>query len=426
MNEKLIENLITETHVHQIEVANLLEAFILDKNINQVAEDYLEHKTKKIDYGFNIFEIVTDLYYREKFHSDLIAAFLNPFEKHYEGNLFLNIFIEYINQIKPKLSINSLEFKNSEVITEFFIKSEGYYEKEENNATEKGYIDILIKSVSHKKVIIIENKINNAPDQKNQLPKYAKYFLDNEYQIEAIIYLNLNHRKKPDTTTWTKDKEILKIIDDKLRIVEAYNETNNNDLLKNWLVPCQLKAKNFDAIAILKQYSKLIQKLGFQNMNQLIMDKFYPNIQNKEKYETALAIRNMLNDLPKYTRRRIEQNYESNYKPFEKIWLYEAKDGNAVVFEGSIYNTSKSRLVLHINVPSDLKVDLEFFERLNIENNREIATTKEVLKQINLLDSFTLTGDNRFKYNTVFNLPYEENELYEIVNSFLEKLRKLP
>lgn len=44
-------------------------------------------KTKEPD--FNPFTLISELYYRENFHSDIIRAILDPGESHKEGNLFL-------------------------------------------------------------------------------------------------------------------------------------------------------------------------------------------------------------------------------------------------------------------------------------------------------------------------------------------------
>ncbi len=384
MDGKSTERLIVETMNLYKDVAELLGSFLSDGQVKKVTKEHFEHKNRKFDYGFNIFDIVSNLYYRENFHSDIIAAFLNPKEKHNEGNLFLNIFIEFLNQIEPKLAINYLDFQNSEVIKEFFIKNE----------EDKGRIDILIKCEPSKKIILIENKINNAPDQNNQLPKYTKYFVDNGYHIEAIIYLNLNHREKPCKLTWTKNEDIIKEIEAKLTIVEAYNDKKKNDLLNGWLIPCQVQSKNFDSVSILKQYSKLIQKLGYQNMNKLIMDKFYSIIQDKEEYETALLIKEMMNDLPKYLYNRIQQRYELNHIPFQKLYIW---NDSVIGFTDFMYKDAQ--LILDIKILPKLNLSIEFFDRHEENGKHKKDIAEKVLIELDYLHLYNCSSKNRFIYS---------------------------
>lgn len=41
--------------------------------------------------GFNAFELVSDIYRRENFHSDIMCAIINPRSKHGEGLRFLQL-----------------------------------------------------------------------------------------------------------------------------------------------------------------------------------------------------------------------------------------------------------------------------------------------------------------------------------------------
>ena len=44
-----------------------------------------EKQEKRMETGFNLFYLISDHYYRETFHSDIIAALLSPKEKHGGG-----------------------------------------------------------------------------------------------------------------------------------------------------------------------------------------------------------------------------------------------------------------------------------------------------------------------------------------------------
>ena len=52
---------------------------------------------KDTSLGFNAFALVSDTYYRENFHSDIIRAILDPHSGHGEGALFLRKFVDFIS-----------------------------------------------------------------------------------------------------------------------------------------------------------------------------------------------------------------------------------------------------------------------------------------------------------------------------------------
>jgi hypothetical protein len=70
-------------------------------------------------------------------------------------------------------------------------------------------IDILLKSNNERNAIIVENKSNNAIDQKNQLYRYYKMLEEEEIRVDAIVYLNKNALKNPSLS----DKELIEIND---------------------------------------------------------------------------------------------------------------------------------------------------------------------------------------------------------------------
>lgn len=48
------------------------------------------------DLGFNPFALMSDMYYRENFHSDIIRAILDPNGPHRENGLFLLSFVNLL------------------------------------------------------------------------------------------------------------------------------------------------------------------------------------------------------------------------------------------------------------------------------------------------------------------------------------------
>ena len=68
------------------------------KQLAPLVKVYEEKKKKRMDAGFNVFYLISDYYYRETFHGDILYALFSPQEKHGEGTLFVELFIDMINK----------------------------------------------------------------------------------------------------------------------------------------------------------------------------------------------------------------------------------------------------------------------------------------------------------------------------------------
>lgn len=251
----------------------------IDKLLKELApyvEQYEKNKKEREDPGFNVFYLISDYYYRETFHGDILYALLSPEEKHGEGNLFIHLFIDMINKAKP-LKDKSL------VDTKYYDKVSVKREYGTNDGNDRGRIDLLIIGQNNH-CIVIENKLNNAGDTNRQLPKYRKDLKDKGYIIDAFVYIPLDQNKEPNKTDWTKDEK--SDINQKLVIIPAYKIGNIN-LIKHWLTPAKQKAHNKDAKFIIKQYIALLNNLTLD-----IMDNEYliNVLVGKENFDTTMAI----------------------------------------------------------------------------------------------------------------------------------------
>lgn len=368
------------------------------KKIGQLIVDMLDlHreyvKIEKTDIGFNIFTLCSDKYYRENFHSDIIKAFLDPTEKHNEGNKYLHIFIDLLNCVNNQNHIKKSDFENTSV------------------EREKQHIDILVADKASKKAIIIENKINNAGDQHRQLPRYYDK-LKGDYDVVAIVYLTLNNSKQPDKSGWTNEEK--ESIDKILKLIPAWSADNSKpNLLDNWVSQSIINSENADSLLLLKQYGKLLKFLNINSMDTTILEKFYQQLmENEDNYETAISVRNMLNDLPKYLAIRIKEKYETEgFSPFEEIWIW--KDRTTVF---NLFNFKESRFALDIYCEEN-KYNVSLFQR----NGEGEFDFKEFLEKIDVLSCFSFTN-NRLRSS--FKLK-EENLLYDFIDSLLEKLKQM-
>lgn len=224
------------------------------KELVPIVEKYKARQKERMDTGFNLFYLVSDYYYRETFHSDIIAAILDPKEKHENGKGYIDLFIDMINK-EIKVPINKDYYTNSKVSKEYGT----------NDGMLGGRIDIFIEGsevTGKKHCIVIENKLNNAGDTKEQLPKYYRDLDGKGFEIDAFVYLPLDPNKRPDKSGWGDEK---KKIDEKLVIVPAYIPRKTN-LIDNWLTPAE-KEGNDDAKFVIKQYIRVLNNLTIDIMD---------------------------------------------------------------------------------------------------------------------------------------------------------------
>jgi len=377
---------ITDNAIHD------LEEFTCNANLSALAREYEANvKKRDVDIGFNLFAIISELYYRENFHSDILKALIDPKGKHQEQETFLNLFLEFIRSQGAK--INLLDYSNVQV------------EREE------GRVDLLIKDEDSKKAIIIENKINDARDMPRQLPRYLDYVRANGYTCDAIIYLRLNGDAGPDTTGW-KDVE-RKQVKAILKVICAYNETET-DLLNGWIVKCEKVSKNANAQHIIRQYGDLIKKLGGNIMNKPIMEKFYKTVVEGENLKTALSLRAMLDDLVLYRVEKIIDKFKNDLAPFRSINNY--KDCDAY-FTG--LNWKAAHLALDIMVEPE-SYRFQFWDRNDREGLKGQA--KAILNKMGCFDEYTPIDG---MYCKDFAFPSQEEDLIKHITAFKKQLGKV-
>jgi hypothetical protein len=365
--------------------------FICDANLFALAQKYeANQKKRNIDIGFNLFVIISDRYHQENLHSDILKALLDPSGKHGEQEKYLRCFLNFIKMHEAKINLS--DYKNAQV------------EREE------GRIDILIRDEVSKKAIIIENKINNAGDMPQQLPRYLKQVTDNGYTCAAIIYLRLNGYTGPDTTGWTNEQR--KQVNALLKTVCAYDETKK-DFLNGWILKCEQASTNLDARHILRQYGGLIKKLGGNIMNKPIMEKFYEIMIKDENLKAALSLKAMVDDLVLYRVEKIIDKFGSDLSPFSQINNY--KDFDAY-FTGLMWKGAHLGLDICVYPESYL---FEFWDR----NDREGAKgqARAILQKMGCLNEYTL---NEGLFTKKFVFPSQEEDLIQHITAFKNKLRE--
>lgn len=152
----------------------------------------MNKKMLKNDYSydnkFSFFMTIADQYKKENFHSDLLKVILDPKTTEIGNTEHLQNFLEIIG------------LKKNTFGNESSIKKYVQVEREEHR------VDLLIKynNPRSKKAIIVENKINNADDQDNQLARYYERLTEEGYEVLSIPYITKFGGKTPDYNSWDK------------------------------------------------------------------------------------------------------------------------------------------------------------------------------------------------------------------------------
>lgn len=366
-----------------------LENFVFDGDVALLARTFDANlKKRDVELGFNLFTIVSDRYYQENFHSDILKALIDPKSKHGERDKYLNLFLNFIRSRGARITLS--DYTHAQVVRE------------------EGRLDILIKDDASTKAIIIENKINNAGDMPRQLPRYLEYVKASGYSCDAIIYLRLNGHAEPDMTGWTDDEQ--RSVQALLKVICAYDETDN-DLLNGWISKCGAKSNNPDVRHILRQYGALIKKLGGNIMNKPIMEKFYAIIVEGENLKTALSLKAMVDDLVPYRVERIIDTFRSDLAPFKKISNYNNYDA---YFTNLMWNDAHLGLDIVVEPES---YSFQFWDRNDPEGAKSQA--KAMLQKMGCLGEYT---SKQGKFTREFGFPSQEADLIQHIRDFKEKL----
>lgn len=352
----------------------------IDEETLQKYRDYIEKNKYEEDYPFNIFELISDQYYKENFHSDIIAKLL-------EKKIVRENFLKFIG-------IESEEYSNCEV------------NREENK------IDILIKS--EKNCIIIENKLNWACDMPEQLSRYYNECKNNKnLKVDKVVYLSPNSAKNPEEHS-IKDipKELIKTIygydgenEDFYTMVleKSLEEMNNKEPKpeKEWLL-------------LLQHYKKILKQTGVTKMDKLTKE-FYEKLKDDKddkEYEKIKAIADMYNNLITTRINNLVSKFGgANWGKFFSRGFPSENRGEKYFINIYIY-PENSNLFLF---------SMEEYNRGNPESDQEKKDIESWLKKHELFDSFVF-DNGRWMRN--FKFPEEEEALYDFTDKLIKCLEK--
>lgn len=236
------------------------------KNLEDFFRDNADHirqigDRKDTSIGFNAFALVSDVYYRENFHSDIIAAILDPHSDHGEGALFLTKFITFISDVARDEGERGEKKEYLVALADKLGALVPTVDDSVEVAREEGRIDVKITASDW--TIIVENKINGAYDMDRQIPRY----IEKCKNVVAVVYITASDPGFPSKNGWkTKDKKMVKPL---LVPVIGFSETRSiKNLAEDWIEACVNVTRDRNVKSILCQYAELLRHQSGETMNQ--------------------------------------------------------------------------------------------------------------------------------------------------------------
>jgi PD-(D/E)XK nuclease superfamily protein len=368
------------------ETSELLQNHLaqIDKLVQEMSAIVPGYRKNVVEKPFNLILASSDFYYQENFHSEIMAAILEIAD--YRRNFF-----DLLNRLVGDV-----------------IRPQDY--SEASVKVEDAKIDILIEDQKSKHCIIIESKLNNAGDQPRQIPRYVDRQQSRGFRIDTVIYLSLDGSKRPDQSTWTiRDTELCGPV--QFIYLAAFNNTTS-DLVNGFLVPSMTTNCSIQEFSFFQQYKDLLEYIGRNQMDMLLMEKFYQQISDIEKYQTAQSLRLMLSELPTYRRERLYNHFLNNYFPFDGIHRWSTND---TLFVGIKRLTNENVKLDMFSEEKWTRVQL-WIQDPRLEND----LIGDLLNGTELKSRFEKKKNNF--YEAIFTFPSQESELYKFVRDLLSQL----
>lgn len=262
-------------------------------HILEFAKAYYDdvQKIPKIKEGFNIFTAIAEKYRYENLHSDLLKVILGN-EKNNIRNQ--NIFYNFLKYIDISETEQKKYFPNYENIK--FYREYPKGKKDAKDIKKYGFIDLLI--YTEKACIIIENKINGAPDQPNQLGKYYARMTQEGKEFIKIVYLTIDSKHTQPSNFEDYDTEFkdfvpkinTNFIHHPCVTAENTDDKSFTKFLKEIISESEKDSIKLDETegVFIKQYKSLLESIGGQVLMEQYKKEFIKKIMaEKEFIQTA-------------------------------------------------------------------------------------------------------------------------------------------
>ncbi len=284
-------------------------------------ENKVKERRARGIHDYNVFDVLET---KEVKHSKFIASLLDPKGLHYQGDLFLNNFIEVCG-----IDDFGLDISNTQVC------------RESNN------IDIYITDGN--KHIIIENKLWTS-DHDNQVARYIQIIADKieksvkEQDLKDRILVLYLTPKSSDIEKLggikTIEKDCLITEKDYGGISVIYKHITYENEILNWLNVIKAEIINLtDLNVIITQYEKAVKNLT-KGEEKMANDKVKEQIKNN--YELCATIYDEFKNVEKdWINDFLEEVFEILKEEIKNIKFEKFKDKNTCVIEMKPQENSK-------------------------------------------------------------------------------------
>lgn len=352
--------------------------------------------------GFNAFTLISDTYYRENFHSDIIRAILDPHEAHGEGTAFLRLFVQFLSLVADKHGEGELSRK----IRRLKISQSTEVVREE------GRIDVKIKAPDW--TIIVENKINGANDMDRQIPRYIEKCKKAGEEVVAVVYITAAKPGYPSKIEPDDDKMVKPFL---LPVVGFSEDRSFPNLAEGWVERCELVAKGFNTKSILNQYAELLRNHAGETMDQNDIKEMLKSMNETDIPYTKLYA--LLDKVPETLADIIYAKFAERKDLVENVHRYNyQKDGPGVILLLSPIVFHRRKIPLSI----EIWCKPEYLEEYGIDIYAN--TPKRSKSIVNVLKGF----DPSFAFSeekSAVLLPLNPDDVYGNVDAFLEEIEKL-
>ncbi len=394
----------------QLEYSHFEQFFQLDWDRYKTALKVLNMQTEEAAY--NLVSVSTYSGHLENYHSDIWGFLLDPSAVHCRKSQFLHLFLKYL------FNLNILDVAAVENLSDARLYRE------------KGRMDILIVNEEKGVCVIIENKINNAVDQKDQLRRYSDKAKENGWKEAAILYVTATGA---GLTTIEGDTRLI-------HPLAVANDTKN-DIVNGWIIPCKESipltnaSENENIRSFLQQYILLLKHLTLKKLSNMSLEILYEFLKDdSNKYEIAELIHgqflNINLERAKIFSKKMEEFRSDYFKPaFHKKFLYggfeyhlifEGLKHNGHVFKFNINHTTSYTEFEFFDTTSKLD-DLQTKQALNeIIGNNEFGPLKgEKPKQISYVIRMDEKNDTLSKLDSAV-LRFSK-DVFEKFNEFAKQ-----
>ncbi|PCH93820.1 MAG: hypothetical protein COB83_13075 [Gammaproteobacteria bacterium] len=224
--------------------------------IEKILNKQKQQKFRGIN-DYNMVSVVRSPFHEVGMHSNVIYSLIDPTGFHYQGRLFLDLFIQHV------LKLDLALFSNNIIV------------QTEESTSDKRRIDFTIKSETYS--VGIEMKIN-AKDSNKQIFDYYNYLFE-ESKRNNIVKPAIYYLSKFGEAAGSKS----------VQNVDVKNISFANDII-DWLKLCQREVRNITNLNIaIQNYMDIVRKITgkFKGNIMSIEDEL---LKDKQHLNTVLTL----------------------------------------------------------------------------------------------------------------------------------------